>query len=74
MATATTAFLENREHLAYEPTLQTGSGTVRFEIIGEGTWLVTVSRGGIAIVNDVAWADSYGFRSWSCTFRLRQVS
>ena len=62
MATATAAFFEELEQRGYEPMLQTVSGTVRFDILGEGSWWVTVDRGAITVAKGGASAD--------CTFAI----
>lgn len=49
MTTATAAFFEELEQRRYEPSLQTVSGTVRFDIMGEGSWWVTVNRGALTV-------------------------
>jgi putative sterol carrier protein len=49
MTTATAAFFEELEQRGYEPSLQTVSGTVRFDIMGEGSWWVTVNGGAITV-------------------------
>ena len=54
MATATAACFEDLEQRGYEPALRTVSGMVRFEIEGEGSWQVAVSRGAIMVVNGEA--------------------
>jgi hypothetical protein len=60
MPTASAAFFGELDQRGYEPALQTLSGTVRFDIIGEGSWRVTVNRGTITVAKSEAPAE--------CTF------
>ena len=62
MTTATAAFFEELELRGYEPSLQIVSGTVRFDIMGEGSWWVTVNRGAITVARTGTRAD--------CTFAV----
>ena len=55
--TATAAFFEELEQRGYEPSLQTVSGTVRFDIMGEGSWWVTVNRSAITVARTGTRAD-----------------
>ena len=57
MATATAEFFEELAQRGYEPTLQSVTGTVRFDIIGAGNWWVTVKEGALTVASGGSSAD-----------------
>lgn len=57
MATATAAFFEELAQRGYDPALQTVTGTVRFDILGEGSWWVTVNEGRLTVASRGSSAD-----------------
>src|SRR6266852_9373515 len=57
MATPTAAFFEELAQRGYEPSLRCVRGTVRFDIMGEGSWWVQVRNGALTVARDGASAD-----------------
>jgi predicted lipid carrier protein YhbT len=57
MANITSTFFEHLAQRGYEPLLHNVSGTLRFDIAGEGSWYIVVKNGSLAVSRDGAGAD-----------------
>lgn len=57
MATETATFFRTLSRRRYDPSLRNVTGTVRFDINGEGSWWVTVNDGALAVASDGTHAD-----------------
>ena len=57
MINTTQAFFNQLAERGHEPLLHSVSGTIQWDILGEGSWFVVVQNGSLTVSRDTARAD-----------------